>query len=89
MRGKGRKVNKVSFALPSRGTLHQEVNRNIRVTVVATGFGPLAGKLVPEYPQEVRISVAVKKNSWHSHHFLQEGRPLPGPETGLLSNTRK
>ena len=21
--------------------------------------------------------------------LLQEGRPLPGPETGLLSNTRK
>ena len=41
--------------LTSRGTLAscpcQEETRDKRVPVVATGSGPLAGKLAPEYPQ--------------------------------------
>ena len=54
-RGKGREVNKVSYSLPGRGTLAsclcQEETRDKRVPVVATGSGPLAGKLAPEYPE--------------------------------------
>ena len=34
------------------------------------------------------MSVSVKKSPHQSRHLLQEGGPLPGPETGLLSNTR-
>ena len=30
-----------------------------------------------------------KEESHQSHHLLQEEGPLPGPETGLLPNTRK
>ena len=30
-----------------------------------------------------------EEESHQSPHLLQEGGPLPGPETGLLSNTRK
>ena len=33
----------------------------------------------------VRMSVSVKKSPRQSCHLLQEGGPLPGPETGLLS----
>ena len=54
-RGKGREVNKVSCSLPGQGTLascpHQEETRDKRVPVAATGSGPLAGKLAPEYPK--------------------------------------
>ena len=35
------------------------------------------------------MSVSVKKSPHQSRHLLQEGGPLPGPETGLLSNTQK
>ena len=35
------------------------------------------------------MSVSAKKSPHQSRHLLQEGGPLPGPETGLLSNTRK
>ena len=37
----------------------------------------------------VRMSVSAKKSPCQSRHLLQEGGPLPGPETVLLSNTRK
>ena len=54
-RGKKREVNKVSCSLPGRGTLascpRQEETRDRRVRVVASGSGPLAGKLVLEYPE--------------------------------------
>ena len=30
------------------------------------------------------MSVSVKKSHSQSRHLLQEGGPLPGPETGLL-----
>ena len=36
--------------------------------------------------QDVSLS---EEESHQSRHLLQEGGPLPGPETGLLSNTRK
>ena len=36
--------------------------------------------------QDVSLS---EEESHQSCHLLQEGGPLPGPETGLLSNTRK
>ena len=35
------------------------------------------------------MSVAVKKSPRQRCHFLQEAGHLPGPKTGLLSNTRK
>ena len=43
----------------------------------------------PWVPGVVRMSVSAKKSPCQSRHLLQEGGPLPGPETGLLSNTRK
>ena len=96
-RGKGREVNKVSCSLLV-GALwpgaqlascpHQEETRDKRVPVVATGSGPLAGKLAPEYPSGQDVSLS-EEESHQSCHLLQEGGPLPGPETGLLSNTRK
>ena len=54
-REKGREVNnKVSCSFPGQGTLascpHQET-RDKRVPVVASGSGPLVGKLLPEYPK--------------------------------------
>ena len=36
--------------------------------------------------QDVSLS---KEESHRSRHLLQEGRLLPGPKTGLFSNTRK
>ena len=43
----------------------------------------------PWVPRVVRMSVSAKKSPRQSHHLFQEGGPLPGPETGLLSNTWK
>ena len=92
MRGKGREVNKVSCSLSGWGTLAsclcQEETRDKRVPVAATGSGPLAGKLA-RVPRVVRMSVSAKKSPRQICHLLQEGAPLPGPENGLLSNTRK
>ena len=91
-RGKGRKVNKVSYSLSGRGTLasflHQEETRDKRVPVVATGCDPLAGKLPLSTLSGQHVSLS-KEESHQSRHLLQEGEPLPGPETGLLSNTQK
>ena len=33
--------------------------------------------------------VSLSEESCQSRYLLQEGGPLPGPETGLLSNTQK
>ena len=77
--------------LTGRGTLascpHQKT-RDKRVPVAAAGSGPLAGKLA-RVPRVVRMSVSAKKSPHQSHHLLQEGGALPGPETGLSSSTRK
>ena len=90
-RRKGREVNKVPCSLPSRGILiscqGQEETRVKRVPVAATGSGPLVGKLVPEYPKW--SGCQSQQSPRQSRHLLQEGGPLPGPETRLLSNTRK
>ena len=43
----------------------------------------------PWIPQVVRMSAAVKKSPHQSCHLLQQGEPLPGPKTRLLSNTWK
>ena len=79
--------------LSGQGTLasclHQEETRDKKVPVAAAGSGPLADKLAPEYPEWSGMSVAVKKSPCQSHHLLLEEGPHPGPETGLLSNTRK
>ena len=42
--------------------------------------------LSPPSGQDVSLS---KEESRQSRHFLLEDGPLPGPETGLLSNTQK
>ena len=61
--------------------------RNKKVPVAAAGSGPLAGTpLSTPSGQDVSCS---EEESHQSRHLWQEGRPLPGPETGLLSNTRK
>ena len=53
-RGKGREVNSL-LLLTGWGTLascpHQEEPRDKKVPVAASGSGPSAGKLVPEYPK--------------------------------------
>ena len=38
---------------------------------------------------ESSLASILDEQSMHHQEVLQEGRPLPGPETGLLSNTRK
>ena len=43
----------------------------------------------PWVPRVVRMSVSAKKSPRQSRHLVQEGGPLPGPKTGLSSNTRK
>ena len=43
----------------------------------------------PWVPRVVRMSVSAKKTPHQGLHLLQERGPLPGLETGLLSNTRK
>ena len=67
----------------------QEETRDKRVPVAAAGSGPLTGKLAPEYSRVVSMSVSVKKSPRQSRHLLQERGPIPGPETGFLSNTQK
>ena len=54
-RVKGREVNKLFCSLLVGATLaccpRQEETRDKRVPVAATGSGPVAGKLAPEYPE--------------------------------------
>ena len=89
-RGKGREVNKVSCSYRSGHSVQLSTSgetRHKKVPVVATGSDPLAGTpLSTPSGQDVSCS---KEESHQSRHLLQEGRPLPGPVTGLLSNTRK
>ena len=54
---------------------------------MAAGSGPLAGKLAPEYPEW--SGCQSQQSPRQSRHLLQEGGPLPGPKTGLLSNIQK
>ena len=52
--------------LTGQGTLascpHQEETRDKRVPVVATGSGPLAGKLAPEYPSGQDVSLSEEES---------------------------
>ena len=91
-RGKGREVNKVSCSLPARALWP--------VVCVRRRPGTKGSQLLPlglvhwqaSWPlstpsgQDVSLS---KEESHRSRHLLQEGRLLPGPKTGLFSNTRK
>ena len=74
--------------LTGQGTLascpRQEETRDKKFPVVAVGSGPLAGKLVPEYPewsgcQSQRRRVPTR---------ITICCPLPGPETGLCLTLR-
>ena len=89
-RGKGREVNKVSLPV---GALWPVVHVRRRPGTRGSQLRPLglvhwqaSWPLSTPSGQDVSLS---KEESHQSRHLLQEGGPLPGPETGLLSNTRK
>ena len=91
-RGKGREVNKVSCSLPV-GTLWPVVHVRRRPGTKGSQLRPLglvhwqaSRPLSTLSGQDVSLS---EEESHQSRHLLQEGGPLPGPETGLLSNTRE
>ena len=58
------------------------------VPVAAAGSGPLEASWPLSTPSGQDVSLS-EEESHQSRHLLQEEGPLPGPETGLLSNTRK
>ena len=82
-------VNKVSCSLPV-GALWPVVRVRRRPRTKGSQLRPLG--LVhwqaswPLSDQDVSLG---EEESHQSHHLFQEEGPLPGPETGLLSNTRK
>ena len=91
-RGKGREVNKVSCSLPV-GALWPVVHIRRRPGTKGSQLWPLglvhwqaSWPLSTPSGQDVSLS---EEESHQSRHLLQEGGPLPGPETGLLSNTWK
>ena len=49
----------------------------------------IGGQAGPWVPRVVRMSDAAKRSPRQSRHLLQEDRPIPGPERGLLPNTQK
>ena len=92
-RGQGREGNIVSYSLPV-GALWPVVRVRRRPGTKEKGpscscwvwsIGRRAGPSTPS-GQDVSLS---EEESHQSCHLLQEGGPLPGPKTGLLSNTRK
>ena len=91
-RGKGREVNKVSCSLLV-GALWPVFRVRRRPGTKGSQLRPLglvhwqaSWPLSTPSGQDVSCS---EEESHQSRHLLQEGGPLPGPETGLLSNTRK
>ena len=91
-RGKGREVNKVSCSLQV-GALWPVVHIRRRPGTKRSQLPPLglvhwqaSWPLSTPSGQDVSPS---EEESHQSRHLLQEGGPLPGPETGLLSNTQK
>ena len=91
-RGKGREVNKVSCSLPV-GALWPVVH--IRRRPGTTGSQLWLLSLVhwqKSWPVSTPSGQDVSRSEDESHqsrHLLPEWGPLPGPETGLLSNTQK
>ena len=92
VRGKGREVNKVFCSLLV-GALWQVVHIRRRPGTKGSQLRPLglvhwqaSWPLSTLTSQDVSLS---EEESHQSRHLLQEGGPLPGPETGLLSNTLK
>ena len=91
-RGKGREVNKVSCSLLV-GALWPVVQVKRRPGTKGSQLQPLglvhwqaSWPLSTPSGQDVSFG---EEESHQSHHLLQEWGPLPGPETGLLSNTWK
>ena len=91
-RGKGREVNKVSCSLPV-GALWLVVRvrrrpgtKGSQLQLLDLVHWQASWPLSTPSGQDVSCS---EEESRQSRHLLQEGGPLPGPETGLLSNTRK
>ena len=83
---KGREVNKVSCSLPGRGTLancpRQEETRDKRVPVAATGSGPLAGKLAPEYPEWSGCQSQQRRVPARDAICCRKADPFQGPKLG-------
>ena len=91
-RGKGRAVSKVSCSLPV-GALWPVVLVRRKPGTKGSQLWPLglvhwqaSWPLSTPSGQDVSLS---QEKSHLGRHLLQEGGPLPGPETGLLSNTWK
>ena len=91
-RGKRREINKVSCSLPV-GALWPVVCVRRRPGTKGSQLQPLglvhwqaSWRLSTPSGQDASLR---EEESHQSHHLLQEGEPLPGPETGLLSNTGK
>ena len=91
-RGKGREVSKVSCSLPV-GALWPVIHNRRRPGTKGSQLRPLglvhrraSWPLSTSSGQDVSLN---KEESHQSRYLLQEGGPLPGPETGLLSNTRR
>ena len=91
-RGKGKELNKVSCFLPV-GALWPVVHLRRRPGTKGSQLWPVglvysqaSWPLSTLSGQDVSLS---EEESHQSRHLLQEGGPLPGPKTGLLSNTQK
>ena len=91
-RGKGREVNKVSCSLPV-GTLWPVVlirrrpgTKGSQLQLLGLAHWQASWPLSTPGGQDVSRS---EEESRQNRHLLQEGGPLLGPETGLLSNTWK
>ena len=91
-RGKGREVNEISCSLPI-GALWPVVRikrrpgtKGSQLQLLGLVHWQARWPLSTPSGQDVSLS---KEESHQSRHLLQEGGPLPGPKTGLLSNTRK
>ena len=92
VRGKGREVNKVSSSFlvgalwPVVRIRRRPGTKGSQLRLLGLVHWQASWPLSAPSGQDVSLS---KEESHQSHHVLQEGGPLPGPETGLLSTTRK
>ena len=91
-RDKGREVNKVSRSLPVRAlwpvvcVRRRSGTKGSQLWLLGLVHWQASWPLSTPSGQDVSCR---EEESHQSRRLLQEGRPLPGPETGLLSNTRK
>ena len=91
-RGKGREANKVSCSLPVWAlwpVVHvrrRPGTKGSQLWLLGLVHWQASWPLSTPSGQDVSLS---EEESHQSRHLLQEGGPLPGPETGLLSNTQK